>query len=129
MTWQVAAVRRGTARMMDSSQFLISVDKRDRGTWYTGPGLKNAACYGRNGLEPFSASVTDMIGAMAMHDFEMCYKYKCAGCEVGSAIDLTPKAFKELSKGKLDIGVLDISFKPIKCSKRRGLFPNLPLLK
>lgn len=64
MTWQVAAVRRGTARMMDSSQFLISVDKRDRGTWYTGPGLKNAACYGRNGLEPFSASVTDMIGAM-----------------------------------------------------------------
>ncbi|EIE82953.1 hypothetical protein RO3G_07658 [Rhizopus delemar RA 99-880] len=64
MTWQVAAVRRGTARMMDSSQFLVSVDKRDRGTWYTGPGLKNAACYGRNGLEPFSASVTDMIGAM-----------------------------------------------------------------
>lgn len=83
-----------------------------------------------------------------MHDFEMCYKCmqitnnrnpklkiivkiidKCAGCKVGSAIDLTPKAFKELSKGKLDIGVLDISFKPIKCSKRRGLFPNLPLLK
>lgn len=50
--------------MMDSNQLLPSVNKRDRGTWYTGQGLKNAACYGRNGLAPFNPSVSDMIGAM-----------------------------------------------------------------
>jgi hypothetical protein len=61
---QVLAMKRGTARMMDSNQLLPSVNKRDRGTWYTGQGLKNAACYGRNGLAPFNPSVSDMIGAM-----------------------------------------------------------------
>ncbi|CAO3661864.1 unnamed protein product [Rhizopus stolonifer] len=137
---QVYAVR-GKAGVLD-----MSLNKRDRGTWYTGYGLKNAACYGRNGLAPFHASTEDMIGAMAMHSFEQCNKCmeitnndnhrkiivkiidKCAACKVGRAIDLTPKAFKMLSKGNLAIGVLDINFKPVRCPKKKGLFPNLSLL-
>ncbi|KAI8884798.1 hypothetical protein K501DRAFT_131519, partial [Backusella circina FSU 941] len=102
---------------------------------YSGRDLKNAACYGINGLRPFNAKVQDMIGAMAMDGFEQCYKCmkitnnrntkyqitvkivdKCAACKVGQAIDLTPAAFKRLSpKGDLNSGVLDISFKPVKC--------------
>lgn len=114
---------------------------------YSGRDLKNAACYGRDGLDPFHATVDDMIGAMAMHDFEQCYKCmqitnnrkkhlkivvsivdKCAACKVGTAIDLTPAAFELLSPGgDLNVGVLDISFKPVKCP-RNGLLPNLPVL-
>lgn len=56
--------KRGTARVMDMNKPL---DKRGRGTWYTGDGLKNAACYGRKGLRPWSASVRDMIGAMVIN--------------------------------------------------------------
>lgn len=85
-----------------------------------------------------------MIGAMAMNDFEDCYKClrirnnkdkkltvnvmivdKCAACEVGKAIDLTPAAFKKLApNGDLDIGVLDISWETIPCSEVK----NHPLL-
>lgn len=102
---------------------------------YHGQDLRNAACYDRNGLAPFHAGVDDMIGAMAMHGFEECYKCmqitnnrkknlkivvrivdKCAACKVKTAIDLTPAAFSLLSPGgNLDVGVLDISYKAIKC--------------
>jgi hypothetical protein len=41
---------------------------------YSGNDLKNAACYDRNGLPPYSATIHSMIGAMAMHNFESCYK-------------------------------------------------------
>jgi hypothetical protein len=97
-------------------------------------------------LKPFNAKVTDMIGAMAMHGFEQCYKCmqitnnrkkdkkiivrivdKCAACKVGTAIDLTPTAFKLLSPSGLNVGVLDISFKPVACPKS-GLLPKLPKL-
>lgn len=87
-----------------------------------------------------------MIGAMAMHNFEQCYKCmeitnnraknkkiiveivdKCAACKIGTHIDLTPGAFKKLSPGgNLDVGVLDISYKPVKCPSF-GL-PKLPSL-
>lgn len=76
-----------------------------------------------------------MIGAMAMHGFEECYKCmqitnnrkrnlkivvrivdKCAACRVKTAIDLTPAAFRLLNPGgNLEVGVLDISYKPVKC--------------
>ncbi|KAI8060003.1 hypothetical protein BC940DRAFT_312937 [Gongronella butleri] len=123
-------IRRGTATMMKFDGEHIS--KRDRGTWYSGKDLKNAACYGREGLPRFSAQVSDMIGAMAMRDFEYCYRCmevtnqsnkrqvtvkivdKCAACKVGTAIDLTPGAFKHLSSG-LDTGVLNIHWKVVPC--------------
>lgn len=102
---------------------------------YAGQDLRNAACYDRNGLAPFHARVGDMIGAMAMHNFEECYKCmqitnnrktnlkivvrivdKCAACKVKTAIDLTPAAFRLLNPGgNLDVGVLDISYKPVPC--------------
>lgn len=85
---------------------------------------------------------------MAMDDFEECYKCmqitnnkdkklsvvikivdKCAGCKVGQAIDLTPAAFKKVAPGgDLDLGVLDISWKPVKCPKSK-LFPAKPIIK
>ncbi|KAI7903463.1 uncharacterized protein BX663DRAFT_506587 [Cokeromyces recurvatus] len=117
---------------MDSSNVL---DKRGgRGTWYSGTGLKHAACYGRKGLPEFSAKPHNMIGAMAMHHFEECYKCmkitnnrrksrtvivkiidKCAGCKVGKAIDLSPAAFRKLAD--LEQGVVDISWKVVRCPK------------
>ncbi|CAO3629682.1 unnamed protein product [Cunninghamella blakesleeana] len=134
----------GVASLMkfDSGVF----EKRGgRGTWYSGNDLKNAACYGRNGLSPYSATIHSMIGAMAMRKFENCYKCmkitnnknkklsvvvkivdKCAGCKVGKAIDLTPAAFKKVAPGgDLDLGVLDISWKPVKCSNSK-LYPSKP---
>ncbi|KAI8637849.1 hypothetical protein BD408DRAFT_423865 [Parasitella parasitica] len=134
---------------MDPSQYgginSNSLDKRHRVTWYSGNDLKKAACYsGRNNLPRVDAKITDMIGAMAMHNFEQCYKCMeitnnrqkhkkiivkiidlCAACKVGKAIDLTPTAFKKLApQGDLDIGVLDISFRPVKCPKG-GIFDVL----
>ncbi|KAI9320708.1 hypothetical protein BX666DRAFT_1910525 [Dichotomocladium elegans] len=139
--------RRGIATLGDFGNSSLSLVKRGgRGTWYTGQDLKNAACYDRNGLAPYSASNDDMIGAMAMDSFEQCYKCmqitnnkhkhlsvvirivdKCAGCKVGKAIDLTPAAFKHVAPGgDLDLGVLDISWKPLaKCPKSK-LFPSHP---
>ncbi len=81
-----------------------------------------------------------------MNDLEQCYKCmkitnkknhvsivvkivdKCEACRIGSAIDLTPRAFKILSKGSLNIGVLDISFTSTRCPKKRGLLSHLPVL-
>ncbi|CAO3620952.1 unnamed protein product [Cunninghamella blakesleeana] len=134
--------RDGIATMMKYGTNDPAVVKRDRGTWYSGNDLKNAACYGRSGLPRFSAKVNDMIGAMAMRRFEYCYKCmlitnkknnkriivkivdKCAGCKVGTAIDLTPGAFKKLNNNNVDDGVLDIKWKAIRCP-RRGLRFNL----
>ncbi|KAI9481039.1 MAG: hypothetical protein EXX96DRAFT_565139 [Benjaminiella poitrasii] len=139
--------RRGIARVMDFSNDIIdasAVDKRDRVTWYNGRDLKEAACFSRNGLPRFDAHVNDMIGAMAMHGFEQCHKCmkitnnrqksksivvqivdKCAACKIGKWIDLTPGAFKKLSSdGDLDVGVLDISFKPVNCPQG-GIFETL----
>ncbi|KAI8343267.1 RlpA-like double-psi beta-barrel-protein domain-containing protein-containing protein [Chlamydoabsidia padenii] len=116
-----------------------------RGTWYSGEDLKNAACYGREGLAPYSATVKSMIGAMAMDDFENCYKCmkitnnknkdlsvvvkivdKCAGCVVNEAIDLTPAAFQKIAPGgDLNVGVLDISWKEVKCPNS-DLYPSKP---
>ncbi|KAI9470938.1 MAG: RlpA-like double-psi beta-barrel-protein domain-containing protein-containing protein [Benjaminiella poitrasii] len=118
---------------IDNSPDLL--DKRgNRGTWYSGNDLKNAACYDRNGLPKYSATIHSMIGAMAMKKFENCYKCmkitnnkhksktvtvkivdKCAGCKVGKAIDLTPAAFEKLAD--LDQGVVDISWKVVTCPK------------
>ncbi|GAA5807384.1 hypothetical protein MFLAVUS_000745 [Mucor flavus] len=141
--------KRAVARVMDFGDYQQpgGMSKRDRVTWYHGPDLRNAACYDRNGLAPFHARTDDMIGAMAMHNFEECYKCmqitnnrkknlqivvrivdKCAACKVKTAIDLTPEAFKLLSPGgNLDVGVLDISYKAIKCPKN-GLISRLPKL-
>ncbi|KAF1800707.1 hypothetical protein FB192DRAFT_1306096 [Mucor lusitanicus] len=142
--------RRGLARIMDMSATsdFNNLEKRDRVTWYSGQDLKKAACYsGRNNLPRVDAKVGDMIGAMAMHGFEQCYKCmqitnnrqknkkiivqiidKCAACKVGKHIDLTPGAFKKLSpKGDMDVGVLDISFKPVKCPNG-GIFDVLAKL-
>ncbi|SAM02133.1 hypothetical protein [Absidia glauca] len=135
---------RGTATLMafDNSLFL---KREQRGTWYSGEDLKNAACYGRNGLAPYSATIHSMIGAMAMDEFEDCYKCmkitnnkntdlsvvvrivdKCAGCIKGEAIDLTPAAFKLLApNGDLNLGVLDISWKQVKCPQSDS-FPSKP---
>ncbi|KAI8644229.1 RlpA-like double-psi beta-barrel-protein domain-containing protein-containing protein [Parasitella parasitica] len=109
------------------------LQRRGRGTWYDGDDLGDAACYGRNGLPSFDAKESHMIGAMAMNGFENCYKCmkitnnkdkkktvvvkivdKCAGCQVGKAIDLTPAAFKKLHSD-LNTGVLDISWKIVDC--------------
>ncbi|KAI8377798.1 RlpA-like double-psi beta-barrel-protein domain-containing protein-containing protein [Radiomyces spectabilis] len=137
---------RGLATLMMFNNGTSPFEKRGgRGTWYTGEDLKNAACYDRNGLPPYSASIHSMIGAMAMKKFENCYKCmkitnnkhknlsvvvkivdKCAGCKVGKAIDLTPAAFKKIApRGDLDIGVLDISWKVVKCSNSK-YYPSKP---
>lgn len=50
---------------------------------------------------------------------------KCEACKIGGAVDLTPRAFKMLSRDGLNIGVLDISFKAVRCPKRRRLLPFL----
>ncbi|CAO3599715.1 unnamed protein product [Absidia cylindrospora] len=136
----------GVATMMKFDSSDVTLNKRaQRGTWYSGTDLKNAACYDRNGLPPYSATIHSMIGAMAMKKFENCYKCmkitnnknkkltvvvkivdKCAGCKVGKAIDLTPAAFKKLAPGgDLDLGVLDISWKPVKCPSSK-LYPSKP---
>lgn len=113
---------------------------------YSGYDLKHAACFSRNGLPRVDARVNDMIGAMAMHDFEQCNKCmeitnnrqknkkivvqiidKCAACKVGKAIDLTPGAFKKLTGGDLNVGVLDISFKQVECPGG-GIFDKLSKL-
>lgn len=80
-----------------------------------------------------------------MDEFEDCYKCmkiinnkntdltvvvrivdKCAGCIKGEAIDLTPAAFKLLAPGgDLNLGVLDISWKQVKCPQS-DLFPSKP---
>ncbi|KAF7732539.1 hypothetical protein EC973_003286 [Apophysomyces ossiformis] len=138
--------RRGIATLMTLGNTTeVGLEKRGRGTWYSGSDLKNAACYDRNGLPPYHATVHSMIGAMAMNKFENCYKCmkitnnkqrklsvvvkivdKCAGCKVGKAIDLTPAAFKKIApKGDLDLGVLDISWKPVRCQKSK-LYPSRP---
>ncbi|KAI9311249.1 hypothetical protein BX666DRAFT_1868315 [Dichotomocladium elegans] len=117
--------------------------RHGRGTWYDGKDLTNAACYGRLGLPRWDASTQSMIGAMAMNDFEECYKCvritnnkkpdlsitvmivdKCAAfnttffCLPGKAIDLTPHAFKLLEPaGNLAVGVLDISWEPCDCNE------------
>ncbi|ORY94659.1 hypothetical protein BCR43DRAFT_476486 [Syncephalastrum racemosum] len=149
-------VRRGIATLSTKySNSTLSITKRGggdngsgRGTWYSGGDLNDAACYDRKGLDSFSATIHDLIGAMAMDDFEECYKCmqitnnknkklsvvikvvdKCAGCEVGKAIDLTPAAFQKVAPGgDLDLGVLDISWKPVKCPKSK-LFPAKPIVK
>ncbi|KAI8071628.1 hypothetical protein BC940DRAFT_293322 [Gongronella butleri] len=138
-----AEYTQGTASVMS---FNNGLSKRGgRGTWYSGNDLKNAGCYDRNGLPPYSATVHSMIGAMAMKKFENCYKCMkivnndnkklsvvvkivdlCAGCKVGKAIDLTPGAFKKVApKGDLNIGVLNISWKPVKCGSSK-LYPSKP---
>ncbi|CAO3616450.1 unnamed protein product [Mucor hiemalis] len=126
---------RGLATVMrfDNSTTTDLLDKRaNRGTWYSGNDLKNAACYDRIGLPAYSATIHSMIGAMAMKKFENCYKCmkitnnknkkktvtvkivdKCAGCKVGKAIDLTPAAFQKLAS--LNDGVVDISWKVVSC--------------
>ncbi|KAI9491967.1 hypothetical protein BDB00DRAFT_464028 [Zychaea mexicana] len=139
--------RRGVAQVRSFSESTLSLTKRGgRGTWYTGEDLNNAACYDRNGLKAYHATNYDMIGAMAMDGFEDCYKCmkitnnkdkklsvivkivdKCAGCAVGKAIDLTPAAFKEVAQGgDLNLGVLDISWKPLKECPKSKLMPIKP---
>ncbi|KAI7871638.1 RlpA-like double-psi beta-barrel-protein domain-containing protein-containing protein [Spinellus fusiger] len=138
--------RRGLATMMsfDNSTDISLAKRGGRGTWYSGTDLKNAACYDRNGLPPYSASIHSMIGAMAMNNFEQCYKCMkvtnnqnkksivvrivdlCAGCTVEKGIDLTPGAFQKLAPGgNLNIGVLDISWKPVKCGNSSA-WPSKP---
>ncbi|KAI8089497.1 RlpA-like double-psi beta-barrel-protein domain-containing protein-containing protein [Halteromyces radiatus] len=127
--------KRGTATMMKfgGENQNSALTRRNRGTWYSGKDLSNAACYGRKGLPSFSAHVSDMIGAMAMKHFEYCYECmritnvdnersivvkivdKCAGCKIGTAIDLTPGAFKKLNPDGLEAGVLDITWKVVPC--------------
>ncbi|ORX51289.1 hypothetical protein DM01DRAFT_1384515 [Hesseltinella vesiculosa] len=138
----VSAETQGTASMMN---FEGGLTKRGRGTWYSGNDLKNAACYDRNGLPAYSATIHSMIGAMAMRKFENCYKCMkitnlnnrklnvivkivdlCAGCHVGTAIDLTPAAFQKLApKGNLGLGVLNIGWTQVRCPQSK-LYPSKP---
>ncbi|CAO3593463.1 unnamed protein product [Absidia cylindrospora] len=130
----ITNIKRGIATMMsfddENSHGLM---KRNRGTWYSGKGLQDAACYGRKGLPKFSAKPSDMIGAMAMQDHEYCYECmhitntknhhsvivkivdKCEGCVVGEAVDLTPEAFKKLNPEGLEVGVLNIKWNVVEC--------------
>ncbi|KAI7860791.1 RlpA-like double-psi beta-barrel-protein domain-containing protein-containing protein [Circinella umbellata] len=140
-------VGRGTAGLMLHHQPLTNTNglskRRSRGTWYHGKDLKNAACYGQNGLPSWDATDHDMIGAMAMEGHEKCgecYQItnndhpdlsipvmiidKCAACTLENWIDLTPGAFKLLSRGgDLNIGVLNISWESVSCSKVKGRLP------
>ncbi|KAJ8660209.1 hypothetical protein O0I10_004069 [Lichtheimia ornata] len=141
--------RHGTAKIGTfGNATLSSTNKRDEITWYTGQDLKNAACYGRDGLDPFHAKNTDMIGAMAMKGLEQCYQCvkitnkkdkhlsvivrivdKCAACELKTHIDLTAGAFKMIApKGDLDLGVVDITWEPLKKCPKSKLFPLDPIL-
>ncbi|KAI8335357.1 hypothetical protein BC941DRAFT_398991 [Chlamydoabsidia padenii] len=127
--------KRGTATMMSfGGEPNHTLNKRYRGTWYSGNDLKDAACYGRKGLPKFSARVNDMIGAMKMDHFEYCFECmritnvknshsvevkivdKCAACKKGTAVDLTPGAFKKLNPEGLDDGVLEIKWDIVPCS-------------
>ncbi|KAG1447389.1 hypothetical protein G6F56_009278 [Rhizopus delemar] len=133
MSYETKEIRgRGLATVINFNNGTDLAKRSGRGTWYSGSDLKNAACYDRNGLPSYSATIYSMIGAMAMKKFEYCYKCmkitntknkkktvtvkivdKCAGCTVGKAIDLTPAAFKKLAD--LDVGVVTISWKSITC--------------
>ncbi|KAG0166638.1 hypothetical protein DFQ28_007152 [Apophysomyces sp. BC1034] len=132
-------MKRGTAKLIadlkDDANNALDALHKGRGTWYFGKDLKKAACYDRNGLSSYDASPDDLIGAMAMNDFEECYKCvkivnndipelsvvikiidKCAACKIGKAIDLTPAAFQAIAPGgDLNIGVLDISWQKVPC--------------
>ncbi|KAI8145734.1 hypothetical protein BJV82DRAFT_666303 [Fennellomyces sp. T-0311] len=121
------------------------LSRRNKGTWYDGQDLKNAACYDREGLPRFDATTNSYIGAMAMDDDEECYKClqitnnnfpelsvtvmivdKCAACTKKNWIDLPPGIFQQLSEdGDLNIGVLDISWKKVPCSQVKH-HPKLP---
>ncbi|KAI9257157.1 RlpA-like double-psi beta-barrel-protein domain-containing protein-containing protein [Phascolomyces articulosus] len=146
-TNEESQVQRGTAGLMLHHQSFSNTNglskRHARGTWYNGKDLKNAACYGHDGLPTWDATVHDMIGAMAMKDHEECNKClkitnnnfpelsvtvmivdKCAGCTRENWIDLTPYAFQKLSnKGDLNIGVLDISWETVSCNKVHGHLP------
>ncbi|KAF7724800.1 hypothetical protein EC973_000757 [Apophysomyces ossiformis] len=142
-------MKRGTAKLISdlkkgAEKALDGVTK-GRGTWYHGADLKQAACYGRNGLRSYDASAHDMIGAMAMDDFEECYQCvkivnnahpelsvvvkiidKCAACEKGKHIDLTPRAFQKLApQADLDLGVLNIRWHKVPC-QHSHLYPGGP---
>ncbi|OBZ87451.1 hypothetical protein A0J61_04487 [Choanephora cucurbitarum] len=134
--------RHGLARVMQFEG--DELEKRgERGTWYTGKDLLKAACFSRHGLPNIDAHVNDMVGAMAMYNFEQCNKCmkitnngngksiviqiidKCAACKLNKHIDLTPGAFRRLStKGDLNVGVLNIRFKEVGCPNY-GLFAKL----
>jgi hypothetical protein len=111
-------------------------------TWYTGNDLKNSACYGRNGLKVYNARPSDLIGAMWMQNFEMCYQCvqikngkssvktiivkiidKCAGCPPHHKnIDLTPGAFKKLANP--DAGRVEIVWRPLPNCPKTGPWPT-----
>lgn len=110
-------------------------------TWYSGNDLKNSACYGRNGLRVYNARPSDLIGAMWMNNFEMCYQCvqikngkssvktiivkiidKCAGCPPhGKNIDLTPGAFQHLANP--DAGRVEIVWRPLPNCPKSGPWP------
>jgi hypothetical protein len=124
-------------------------DKNDAGkgkpidaqiTFYDGESLKNSACYGNFGVRSYNANENDMIAAMHMNEFEMCYKCleirnpandnkiivkvidKCAGCPPGANnVDLTPLAFGKLADHNL--GRVDIEWRPLDKCPDKGRWP------
>jgi len=111
-------------------------------TYYEGEDLKNAACYGRNGLKPFNAKPSDFIAAMWMRNLEFCYQCievrsgkkkvktitvkvidKCAGCPTGKKnVDLTRTAFEKLAP--LSEGRVAIQWRPIPKCPQKGAWPT-----
>lgn len=83
-----------------------------------------------------------------MHSFEQCFKCvqltnnkdparkiviqvidKCAACKFNTQIDLTSNAFKKLApNGNLNLGIVDVTFKPIQCPSG-GIFDLIKSLK
>ncbi|KAG9285743.1 hypothetical protein G9A89_003422 [Geosiphon pyriformis] len=143
--------RYASANLLDERNFipetnstLNNIDKRDVNaqiTFYQDNDLKNAACYGRNGLRVYNAKNTDMIAAMAMDGLEMCYKCVeiknhvksvktivvkvidiCGGCPNKQNIDLTRSAFSKLAQ--LDQGRVNIVWRPKPRCPTKGAWPR-----
>lgn len=109
-------------------------------TFYDGESLKNSACYGNFGLRNYDANENDMIAAMHMKEFELCYECieirnpannkkiivkvidKCADCPPGgNNVDLTPFAFKQLAD--LILGRVEIEWRPLNKCPNKGRWP------
>ncbi|CAG8809080.1 1759_t:CDS:2, partial [Gigaspora margarita] len=107
-------------------------------TYYEADQLKNAACYGRDGIKPYNAKPSDSIAAIPMTNFNMCFQCaevknvatgksiivkfidECAGCDPG-CIDLTKSAFSQLADP--NCGVINIAWRTTTCPSD-GNWPN-----
>ncbi|CAG8441176.1 13845_t:CDS:1 [Ambispora leptoticha] len=140
--------RKSVANLIDERNYFNHTKRVNAQiTYYEGNDLKNSACYGRNGLPVYNAKPTDMIAAMSMSGFEMCYKCiqiknhkkkvvtvtvkvidKCAGCPVGgNNVDLTITAFSKLAD-PVD-GRVEIVWRPLPKCPTKGRWPTFEVKK